>query len=136
MLVALVPAGCGDNITEPPGDPGALVTVEMSSKVGVLLDDIDDVAGGDPTARERLATDLLARDEAFWKARASLQLRLTGYRLVYRAAFYDENLHKSALPLPPEQLWNITVGAPTRQMIDGHDYVAVDYSVSRVLDIE
>ncbi len=126
-------AGCGDNITEPPGDPGALVTVEMSSKVGVLLDEIDDVAGGAPTARERLATDLLARDEAFWKARATLQLRLTGYRLVYRAAFYDENLQKNALPLPPEQLWNITIGTPTRQMIDGHDYVAVDYSMSSTL---
>ncbi len=133
-IALLALAACGDNITEPPGDPGALVTIEMSSKVGVLLDEIDDVAGGSPTARERLVTDLLGRPEAFWKERAALQLRMTTLRLVYRAVFYDENLHKNALPLPPESLWTLTIaGAPTRQMIDGHDYVAVEYSMSSTL---
>jgi hypothetical protein len=128
---------CGDNIT-PPGDgedlPGALVTVETASKVGVLLDEIDDVAGGSSTTRDRMVTDLLAKDEAFWIERATLQLRLTGYRLVYRGAFYEESENKNALPLPPEAVWNIELaGPPTRQMIDGHDYVAVDYTFSSTL---
>jgi hypothetical protein len=134
VLIAL--AGCGDNlkgdVVEP--DPGALVTVNVTSKVGVLLDEIDDVAGGSSTTRTRLATDLLARDAAFWKARAALQLRLTTLRLVYRAVYYPEAQHKNALPLPPEAVWNITlVGTPTRQMIDGHDYVAVDYTFESTL---
>ncbi|MBA2542906.1 MAG: hypothetical protein H0V17_24885 [Deltaproteobacteria bacterium] len=134
-LAAAALVSCGDNITLPPGDPGALVTVEVSSRVGVLLDDIDDVAGGvGATTRDRVVADLLARPETFWQARAALQLRLTTLRLVYRASYYDEASGKNALPLPPEEAWTITVaGSPTRQMIDGHDYVAIDYTFSSTL---
>jgi hypothetical protein len=128
-------ASCGDNIRDTTiGDPGSLVTASVSSTVGVLLDEFDDAAGAPSTARTRVATDLLARDDAFWIERAKLQLRLTSLRLVYRAVFYDEAAHKQALPLPPESVWTITFDTtPARVMIDGHDYVAVDFTMTSTL---
>src|SRR5690606_30251249 len=127
-------AACGDNITVPPGDPGSLVKVSVSSKVRVLLDDIDDVACGSSTTRDRFVTALLAKDEEFWKRRATLQLRLTTLRLVYRSLFYDEAANKNALPLPPEDVWTITFAGPApRQEVDGHDYVAIDFTMESTL---
>lgn len=105
---------------------GSLVRTTMESDVGVVLDEIP------ASMRSRVATALVQRPQSFWVSRASAQLRLTGYRLVFRGAFYASG--KKALPLPPEPLWEITlVGAPRRQTVDGHDVVTVHYRFSSVL---
>lgn len=113
---------------EPEPDPGALVQVQASSTVGVLLDEL-------PAAmRDRVAEALLARPEAFWIDRATQQMRLANYRLVYRGAFYDEEDGKGSLPLPPEPLWRIALsGPPSRRTVDGHDLVAVDFTFESTL---
>lgn len=104
----------------------ALVATTMQSKVGVLLDEIPQ------SMRARVVQALIARPEGFWKARAMQQLRLTTYRLVFRTFFYSAS--RQQLPLPPEALWNITLlGQPTRQTIDGHDLVVVDYRFNGTL---
>ena len=110
----------------PPQDPGSLVQTSMQSEVGVVLDEL-------PTSmRDRVASALVAKPSAFWKERASAQLRLTVYRLVFRQYFHSAA--RSALPLPPEPLWNITLaGTPARRTVDGHDVVSVPYQFSSTL---
>jgi hypothetical protein len=105
-------------------DPGALVDVSMTSTVGVLLDEIP------ASDRDRAAEQVLARGAAAWEAAARRQLTASLYRLVYRN-FYYEGLGQ--LPLPPVEQWSITVGAPSRRTIDGHDVVAVDYTFTSTL---
>lgn len=105
-------------------DPGALVDVRMSSTAGVLLDEIP------APYRDDAAAEILARAPAFWEARARQQIAATNYRLVYRNFFYN---NKMQLPLPPPELWTVTVGAPYRTTIDGHDLVVVDYDLHSVL---
>jgi hypothetical protein len=131
VVTVLAAASCGDNVTIPP-DPGSLVSVRVASKIGVLLDDIPEAS------RDRVATEVLARPDTFWTERAKLQLRLTSYRLIYREAFYEPEENKRSLPLPPEDVWTIELGAPQRVTIDGHDLVAVDYTMSSTLlsDVE
>lgn len=139
-LCAPLGSGCDDDPADPApadaavepdaaveADPGALVAVEAHSTVGVLLDELP------VTMRARVAADLLARPEAFWIARATEQMRLANYRLVYRGAFYDEAEAKGSLPLPPEALWRITVQPPERRTVDGHDHVAVDFRFESTL---
>ncbi len=96
----------------------------MNSQVGVLLDEVPDAA------RERLASDLLARPSAFWAARARRQVSTALYRLTYRN-FYGEN--QGQLPLPPVERWQITVQPATRANIDGHDLVLASYSFASTL---
>lgn len=105
-------------------DPGALVDVDMSSTVGVLLDEVPEAH------RDRAAEQYLAEDAEFWKERAHLQIETTLYRLVYRNFFYDD---AGQLPLPPKEIWEVTVGAPRRATIDGHDLVVVDYTLHSTL---
>jgi len=105
---------------------GSLVRTTMESDVGVVLDDIP------ASMRARVATALIQRPQSFWTTRARAQLRLTSYRLVFRAAFYASG--KDALPLPPEPEWQITLaGGPSRRTVDGHDVVSVHYAFSSVL---
>jgi Lysyl oxidase len=110
----------------PPQDPGSLVQTSMQSEVGVVLDEL-------PTSmRARVAAALVAKPSAFWKERASTQLRLAVYRLVFRKYFYSAA--RDALPLPPEPMWTITLGgAPARRTVDGHDVVSVPYQFSSTL---
>lgn len=117
----LVQACKGD---EPDADPGALIDVDMSSTVGVLLDEI-------PAAhRDRAADAYLAEPTSFWEERAHMQIETTLYRLVYRNFFYD---NAGQLPLPPKEIWEVTVSAPRRATIDGHDLVVVDYTLHSTL---
>src|SRR5262245_48768559 len=110
----------------PPPDPGSLVRTTVQSEVGVVLDELP------PSMRARVTADLLQKPDAFWKARARTQLRLTTYRLVFRSAFYAKD--RQALPLPPEDVWEITLdGKPQRHNVNGHDVVGVDYRFSSVL---
>src|SRR4051812_6896911 len=124
--------GCGDSGTGggggTPGDPGAIVDVTMSSKVGVLLDELP------MSMRDRVANALIAKDPSFWTDRAKAQVNLTGYRLVFRTQFDDPETPggpaKDALPIPLPNAWNIALGgAPARTTIDGHDLVVVDYTL-------
>ena len=101
--------------------PGALVRMEMSSEVGVLLDEIP--AGA---LRDQAAANALAQPESFWRARAERQVRLTNYRLVFRGAFYKNP--KGPLPLPPKGVWDIDITVPARRATVGtHDLVLVEY---------
>src|SRR5262245_46549756 len=111
--------------TPQPQDPGSLLRTSMQSEVGVVLDELP------ASMRNRVASTLIAKPGPFWKERAAAQLRLTVYRLVFRQFFYSAA--RSALPLPPEPMWQITLGAPTRKTVDGHDVVSVPYQFSTTL---
>lgn len=115
--------------TEPlESDHGALIGVQISSQVGVLLDEI-------PVSERNRAVDVLSsQSKEFWEGRASDQIRLMSYRLVFRDAFYEENEGKGALPLPPEEIWNINVrNPPYRTTIEDHDIVLVNYTFTSTL---
>jgi hypothetical protein len=71
-------AGSGSASATP---AGSLVRTTMESDVGVVLDEIP------PSMRARVVTALVRRPQSFWVSRARVQLRLTGYRLVFREAF-------------------------------------------------
>lgn len=109
-------------------DPGALVRVTMQSQVGVLLDEIP--AG----MRERVARDILDQGPELWTQRAQYQIEHTMYRLVYRQYVYEEGA-KLQLPLPPRELWNITLdaGGAERKQIAGHDMIVIGYTLDTVL---
>ena len=109
-------------------DPGALIKVQAGSQVGVLLDEIPG------SERNRVVNDLLSKSSEFWEGRASDQIRLMSYRLVFRDAFYEEGEGKRALPLPPEEIWNIDViSPPYRTTIQDHDIVLVNYTFTSTL---
>ncbi len=93
-------AGAGDSAAGAAGsaDPGALVHVTATSKVGVLLDEVPD------SIRERVAAALIAKPDSFYEARAKQQLTLSTYRLNFRSSFYDEDSGKNQLPLPPPEV--------------------------------
>lgn len=115
------------------GDPGALIKATMSSQVAVVLDEI-------PAARrDAVAASLMAKDEAFWIARARAQVNMTKYRLAFRTFYYTEGMRQQ-LPLPPDAQWKVTVVADDegstkgrRAMIGTHDVVMVDYAFDATL---
>jgi len=113
---------------------GALIKMDMTSRVGVLLDDIP--AG---PLREQAAAVALARPADFWKARASRQVRLMYYRLVFRGLYYSSDWAETKkvrgpLPLPDQKIWNITLsGGARRDTSGGHDIIVVDYKFDSML---
>jgi hypothetical protein len=76
--------------------PGALIRMDMNTTVGVQLDDIPR-----GPQREAAADWALAQDEGFWVKRATTQVNLTYYRLVFRSFYYTAPPTRGALPLPP-----------------------------------
>lgn len=122
-LSSPTPAG----VQSPTGQPGALVLLTMNSRVGVLLDEVPQ------ESRDRVATALLQKPDDYWRDLARQQVSLTYNRLHFRPFFYE--MLKGQLPLPPESLWQITLGedGPRRTTIGGHDYVLIDYAFSSVL---
>ena len=109
-------------------DPGALVSVQMKSQVGVLLDEIPQ------SERDRAATDLISKSNDFWIDRAKDQIRLMSYRLVFRDSYYNESEGRGALPLPPEEVWNIQIETkPYRSNIESHDLVLTNFTLSSTL---
>jgi hypothetical protein len=101
--------------------------MQMQSTIGLLLDEVP--AGA---LRNEAAKNALTAGSAFWIAKAQRQIRLANYRLVFRSGFYDDP--KGPLPLPAKTVWNIVLrGTPRRQVISGHDYVAVDYGFQTYL---
>ena len=116
-------------LSEPQSDPGSLVATTMDSRVGVLLDELP------ASVRNRVASALIAKPASFWINRARSQVRLTGYRLVFREFFYGWNGgYRHQLPLPPEDIWNISLtGAAVRTTVNGHDLVVVPYRFSSTI---
>jgi hypothetical protein len=107
----------------PKQPPGALIRMDMNSTVGVQLDEF-------PTGAEREAAAdwAFSRDDAFWVQRATNQVNLTYYRLVFRQFFYTPPPTRAALPLPPRSVWKFEiVDEPRRTQVGTHDYVAVKY---------
>jgi len=102
---------------------GALIRMDMDSAVGVELDDIP--AGA---AREAAAAWALSQGNDFWQKRASTQVNLTYYRLVFRSFFYTPPPTRGDLPLPPQAVWRFEfLDEPRRTQIGTHDYVAIPY---------
>ena len=101
-------------------------------QVGVLLDEIP------MSERDRVAANVAAKPDAWWVKRAARQVNLTRNRLSFRTTFYPGE-GKQQLPLPPGHLWTISLRAtggstaPRRAMVNGHDYVLVDYDFSTTL---
>jgi len=107
-------------------DPGALVAVDMVSRVGVLLDEMP------ADTRDRVTADLLAKPDSFWIARARRQIKLATYRLVFREYYYSTL--KKQLPLPNDAVWNVTLtGTPHRVIDNRHDTVVVDYKLETTI---
>jgi len=109
---------------------GALVQVDLSSQVGVVLDDL-------PAAkRADVASWLLSQGSDYWKARAIRQITLAYYRLNYRN-YYVSN--QGALPLPDPSLWTFAFSAARRApYVSGKkrsvvDAVFVDYQMQTVI---
>ncbi|HEX7836665.1 MAG TPA: lysyl oxidase family protein [Kofleriaceae bacterium] len=116
------------------GSAGALVRVDMSSHVAVLLDDV-------PVGplREAAAANALAQPPSFWTERAAHQVRLMYYRLVFRSSYYasdpSTNPHtRGPLPLPPREVWNVALtGVPHRVTESEHDEIVADYAFQTYL---
>lgn len=103
--------------------PGALIRMDMNTTVGVQLDEIP--AG---PQREAAADWAISQDEDFWVKRATSQVNLTYYRLVFRSFYYTAPPARGDLPLPPHAVWKFEIqGNPARTHIGTHDYVAVKY---------
>jgi Lysyl oxidase len=108
--------------------PGALVDVNMTSQVGVLLDEIP------VSDRSHAADHFASASDSFWTERAKDQISLMSYRLVFRDSYYDANESKGALPLPPEEVWHIQfTGSPYRTNVSGHDLVIRNYTFTSTL---
>ncbi len=105
---------------------GALISVKMESKAGVLLDELPE------TIRDQAVDIIMARPASFWEELARKQVQLTKRRLNFRNFAYDD---KGQLPLPPEELWSIAIdpAGPVRETIDGHDLVTARYTFTSTL---
>jgi len=105
--------------------PGAIIKVELRTKVGVLLDEV-------PRGwlRDHAAADELGQDDAFWRDRARNHVKLNYYRLVYRGLIYGDPT-RGPLPLTPESTWDIHLTVPARrELVNGHDLVTQGYQFS------
>jgi hypothetical protein len=104
--------------------------VFLDSQVGGLLDEIPE------TYRQATVQALLNRPASFWEELARRQVRLTRRRLNFRNFVYD---NKGQLPLPPQELWHVTLdpAGPQRVEIgDGsltHDLLAISYTFTSTL---
>lgn len=137
LIASVAAAGCDNDgpvvfQAPPAADPGALVTVSLDGKVGVLLDDFPEAM------RDRVAKALLDEPESFWIDRAKGQLKLTVLRLNFRHYYYEPYYYtdegRKQLPLPPEALWSFTFeGKPVREEIDGHDVLSIQYRFDSTL---
>lgn len=116
----------GEEAPQTPTDPGALIHITMQSQVGVLLDELP------PAMRDQAAQNLQTQSQDFWLERANRQTQLTMYRLNFRNYIYEG---KGQLPLPPAVLWQFELdpAGPTRQTIQGHDLVVINYTYRSTL---
>lgn len=114
--------------TGPRVERGALIDVFIQSQVGVVLDEIPEIH------RAQLLDYLEQQADDFWVQRAKAQVALMGYRLVFRNFFYDEEEGRMQLPLPPPELWEISLTtAPRLLSLDGHAVLGVDFELFTTL---
>lgn len=128
--VALV-GSCKSADPAPAEQAGALVRTTVTGRVAVLLDTLP------PALRDRAAQVALARPASFWVDRATKQVRHTKLRLTFRR-YYAVGLgqaNKAQLPLPPESTWQFAFdrGGAARTTVDGHDVVAIGYTMTSTL---
>ncbi|KAF0719853.1 Aste57867_743 [Aphanomyces stellatus] len=99
-------------------------TIPNPTTVGVLLDEF-------PTSMHaELEQVYLAKDDAFWTARALAQADLAYFRLSFRPTYY-ENKTAGQMMLPDPKMMDISfVGDAQVVAIDGHHYVARNYTMS------
>lgn len=112
-------------------DPGSLISLQMESGVGVLLNEFP------PDMRNRVAAELIAKPEEFWIERATKQVELTYNRLHFRSFAYAKEgiLDKGQLPYPPKEQWHIELDptGPSIQTVNGHELVIINYTYSSIL---
>src|SRR5262249_18206235 len=109
---------------------GALVQVDLSSQVGVVLDDL-------PAAkRADVAQWLLSQGTDYWKARAIRPITMTNSRLYFPYSYVS---NQGALPLPDPSLWTFSFGTARRApYVSGKkksvvDAVLIDYQMQSVI---
>lgn len=111
---------------EPAPIVGALVGVRLESQVGVLLDEIQE-----EEKRTQLTLILQDKPRAFWQDMAKEQVKLTRWRLHHRP---QTQPGRGQLPLPPEESWQVVLtSAPQLKVVDGHDMMVVNYTMTSVL---
>jgi hypothetical protein len=117
-------------ITPTAAPEGALVSVSMTSQVGVLLDEIPE------EHRDDVIRALLERPPSYWHDLARRQAQLTRRRLNFRNFVYD---NKGQLPMPPQSLWHITLdpAGPQRTQVGtgrlAHDLLTISYTFTATL---
>jgi hypothetical protein len=101
--------------------------MEMSSRVGVLLNDFPE------EMRERVAAEILARPDSFWEERAYHQTRLIQRRLNFRNFFYEDG--RGQLPVPPHDLWEFSLdpAGAYRETVGSRDLILINYTFRSVL---
>ncbi|KAI8810250.1 hypothetical protein BJ742DRAFT_801150 [Cladochytrium replicatum] len=125
LLILLITAACVQSapITERSSDPGDLVKVTLDeSKVGILLDEFP------KTERDRVASIFLSKPEGWWIKRARFQFGHTYYKLAFTTSYYEDR-QQMCLPMDEGAVDFKLTSKPARETIEGHDYVAVTYSV-------
>jgi hypothetical protein len=105
-------------------ETGALIKVSLNGNAGVLLDEFPQ------DMQDRVALDLIRKNNGFWRIRAQEQVETTLYRLIYRNFYYA---NRGRLPLPPKEVWKIQISQPKIQMIGSHRYVAASYKMTSTL---
>ena len=111
--------------------PGSLIQLEMTSIVGVLLDEYP------AETRDRVAAELANQPESVWLSRALQQIDLTYNRLHFRDFVYRREgiTTRLQLPHPPRDLWEVSFNpaGAERQTIDGHELVVWEYTFTSIL---
>ena len=107
---------------------GALISLKLESRVGVLLDELP------AELRDEAERRLVEGTDAAWEARARTQIQLAYYRLTYRNFYYDEEEKRGQLPLPPEEIWHVELDDEIeRETVDGHDLVTRGFTFDSTL---
>jgi hypothetical protein len=109
-----------------PDQDGALIAVQMESRVGVVLNNYPEAI------RERVAEVLIDAPEEYWIELARRQVRYTMHRLNFRNFIYAG---KGQLPLPPQPLWNFEFGrtGPEVEEIGDLQVVVLDFTFESTL---
>lgn len=105
---------------------GALISVQMDSKVGVLLNSFHE------SIRDRVAQSLIDAPDDYWEGLALRQVQYTTHRLNFRNFIYPG---KGQLPLPPRPLWSFELGpeGPVVEVIGDLEFVVLDYTFNSTL---
>ncbi|MFZ0544087.1 MAG: lysyl oxidase family protein, partial [Candidatus Promineifilaceae bacterium] len=109
-----------------PDKDGALIAVQMESRVGVVLN------GYPEASQERIAQALIDAPESHWTELARNQVRYTMHRLNFRNFVYPG---KGQLPLPPQELWQFEFdpNGPAVEEIGDLKVVVVDFTFHSTL---